>query len=181
MLRRKQTQTVLYRIGETLLRILNPILPFTMDEFNKNLPGERVGNVQYLDYPCYSEQDDAALLEEYEQILKLRSDVLKALEESRNLKVIGSAQEAHVSLMVTNKDVKELVNEFTKEELATLFVVSEVEFEEVADMKEYEVSKVAIKHHEGEFCSRCWNYSKLALVQDDGTFLCPRCQKVIHK
>ena len=180
-IRRKQTQTVLYKVGETLLRILNPILPFTMDEFNKNLPGSRVKNVQYLDYPTYKEEDDSSLLEEYENMLRLRSDVLKALEEARNLKVIGSAQETFVSIAILDNKVKEVASKFSLEELANLFVVSEVELKETENEKEYEVSKVEVKHHEGQFCSRCWNYSKLAIIQDDGTYLCPRCQKVIHK
>ncbi len=180
-IRRKQTQTVLYKVGETLLRILNPILPFTMDEFNKNLPGVRVKNVQYLDYPSFKEEDDSSLLEEYENMLRLRSDVLKALEESRNLKVIGSAQEAFVSIAIKDSKVKEVASKFSLEELANLFVVSEVELKETNEQKEYEVSKVEVKHHEGKFCERCWNYSRLAIMQDDGTYLCPRCQKVIHK
>lgn len=180
-IRRKQTQTVLYKVGETLLRILNPILPFTMDEFNKNLPGSRAKNVQYLDYPTYKEEDDSSLLEEYENMLRLRSDVLKALEEARNLKVIGSAQEAFVSIAILDNKVKEVASKFSLEELANLFVVSEVELKETNGQKEYEVSKVEVKHHEGQFCSRCWNYSKLAIIQEDGTYLCPRCQKVIHK
>ena len=180
-IRRQQTQTVLYKVGETLLRILNPILPFTMDEFNKNLPGSRAKNVQYLDYPTYKEEDDSSLLEEYENMLRLRSDVLKALEEARNLKVIGSAQEAFVSIAIKDSKVKEVASKFSLEELANLFVVSEVELKETNGQKEYEVSKVEVKHHEGKFCSRCWNYSKLAIIQEDGTYLCPRCQKVIHK
>ena len=180
-IRRKQTQTVLYKVGETLLRILNPILPFTMDEFNKNLPGSRAKNVQYLDYPTYKEEDDSSLLEEYENMLRLRSDVLKALEEARNLKVIGSAQEAFVSIAILDNKVKEVASKFSLEELANLFVVSEVELKETNGQKEYEVSKVEVKHHDGKFCSRCWNYSKLAIIQEDGTYLCPRCQKVIHK
>ena len=179
--RRTQTQTVLYKVGETLLRILNPILPFTMDEFNKNMPGKRVDNVQYLDYPTFEEKDDEELLRQYELILSLRSDVLKALEESRNLKVIGSAQEALVSLEITDKSVKEVADQLSLDELATLFVVSEVVLESNPNQKEYDHSKVEVRRHDGKFCSRCWNYSKLALVQEDGTYLCPRCQKVIHK
>ena len=179
--RRNQTQTVLYKVGEALLRILNPILPFTMDEFNKNLPGVRKDNVQYLDYPSYSEVDDSGLLKEYETISLLRSDVLKALEESRNLKVIGSAQEALVNLEIKDPEVKKAIERFSEEELANLFVVSEVTFEKSNNQKEYDVSKVEISRHSGQFCSRCWNYSKLAIIQEDGTYLCPRCQKVIHK
>ena len=177
--RRNQTQTVLYRIGEALLRILNPILPFTMDEFNKNLPGERVRNVQYLDYPTYSESDDASLLEEYETLLALRSDVLKALEESRTNKVIGSAQEALVNLNIFDEKTKVVAGKFSLEQLASIFVVSEVVLEKNNKQHKFEVSDVEIIHHTGQFCSRCWNYSRLALIQEDNTYLCPRCAEVI--
>ncbi len=179
--RRNQTQTVLYRVGEALLRILNPILPFTMDEFNKNLPGDRVSNVQYLDYPTYVEYDDSELVEANYYILKLKIDVLKALEEARTSKIIGSPQEAYISLEITDPKVKWAAEYMTADDLAILFVASEVVLESNPEQKQYEVSKVAVKHHTGHFCSRCWNYSKLAYLQDDGTYLCERCQKVIHK
>ena len=179
--RRVQTQTVLYRIGETLLRILNPILPFTMDEFNKNLPGERAKNVQYLNYPTYVDSDDSLLLEEYEKLLSLRSDVLKALEESRTNKVIGSAQEALVNLNIVDEQVKDIAKKFSLEELATLFVVSEVVLEKNNNQHKYDVSEVEVLRHPGQFCSRCWNYSRRALIQEDGTYLCPRCSEVIKK
>ena len=180
-LRRRQIQTVLFKIAETLLRILNPILPFTMDEFNRNLPGERANNVQFLDYPTYVEEDDTALFNEYDKVIALRKDVLKALEEARNNKVIGSSQEAMVNFEITDKESVDLVKLFTKEEFANLFVVSEVDYEKVDNMTQYEVSKVNVSRHTGEKCARCWNYSKKALIQEDGTYLCPRCQKVIHK
>ena len=90
-------------------------------------------------------------------------------------------QEALVSLDIKDQELKEIANKFSLEELANLFVVSEVILQKNNEQKEYEHSKVLITHHNGQFCSRCWNYSKLALVQEDGTYLCPRCQKVIHK
>ena len=152
-----------------------------MDEFNRNLPGERANNVQFLDYPTYVEEDDTALFNEYDKVIALRKDVLKALEEARNNKVIGSSQEAMVNFEITDKDSMDLVNLFTKEEFANLFVVSEVDYEKVDNMTQYEVSKVNVSRHTGEKCARCWNYSKKALIQEDGTYLCPRCQKVIHK
>ena len=180
-LRRQQIQTVLYRIADTLLRILNPILPFTMDEFNRNLPGERVNNVQLLDYPSFKDTDDSELFNEYDLVVSLRKDVLKALEEARNEKVIGSAQEAHIYLDIKDQNVLEISKKFTNEELSVLFVVSEVSFEKTNAMKKYDASNVEVRHHEGTRCDRCWNYSKLALVQSDGSYLCPRCQKVINK
>ena len=166
-LRRKQVQTVMYKVGETLLRILNPILPFTMDELNKNLPGERKENVQLLDYPTYREEN-ASLLAEYEELLNARSEVLKSLENARNDKVIGSGQEALVYLPKDNI----LVNKYTLAELANIFVVSEVK---LVDDKE-----IKIIHHPGHKCDRCWNYEDDAIEQEDGSYLCHRCNEVIH-
>ena len=183
-LRRCQTQTVIYRIGETLLRLLNPILPFTMDEFNNNLPGRREKNVQFLDYPKHKDLGPKGekLNEEYEMLKLLRSDVLKTLEEARNNKVIGSSQEALVELEIVNDKEKydALVNEIGINQLAKIFVVSEVVLKPVSG-EVLNVSKVNVIHHPGHFCERCWNYESDAVEQDDGTYLCKRCQKVVGK
>ena len=176
-LRRKQTQTVLYLVGETLLALLNPILPFTMDEFNLNMPGKRVENPQYLDYPKYREVNQA-LLDEYETFKLLRDDVLKALEDARNNKVIGSAQEAYVSIKFNNDDVKELFNSLPVKIRNQSFVVSEIK-EEENDGAMYKNSQIKVTHHQGHFCERCWNYESDAIMQEDGTFLCKRCNEVI--
>ena len=165
-LRRRQVQTVLYRVGETLLRILNPILPFTMDEFNNNLPGERSKNVQFLDMPKYREVDEK-LLKDYEDLLTLRSEVLKALEEARNNKVIGSSQEALVKLDSNN----DIAKQYDLDELANLFVVSEVKWSD----------KLEVIHHPGTKCDRCWNYSDVVSTEEDGSHLCHRCVGVVHK
>jgi len=166
-LRRRQVQTVLYRVGETLLRILNPILPFTMDEFNNNLPGKRAKNVQLLDYPSVDNTDYTDLLKEYDSLLAFRSDVLKALEEARNNKVIGSSQEALVYIPSNSEALKV----FTLDEIAKICVVSEV--------KTNDNDKIEVIHHPGHKCERCWNYSDDALIEEDGTYICPRCKEIV--
>jgi len=171
-LRRKQTQTTIYIVGETLLRLLNPILPFTIDEFNKNMPLERKSNAQLLDYPKakYSDEDNKRYIEEYEDLLSFRTDVLKALEESRTNGLIKSNQQALV-IVPTGKYVIE--NRFNNEELATLTVTSEVKFDKI--------DNIEIKLHQGDRCDRCWNYEDVAHICEDGTHLCKRCLKVIKE
>ena len=176
-LRRKQVQTVLYKVGESLLRMLNPILPFTMDEFNLNMPGERKENVQYLDYakaPLANED----ILKEYETFKLLRDDVLKALEDARNEKIIGSAQEAYVSIKFNNDDIKNLFLSFPEKLRRQAFVVSDIK-EEDNDGIVYKNSQVKVKKHPGHFCERCWNYEDDAIMQEDGTYLCKRCNEVV--
>ncbi len=171
-LRRNQTQTVLYKVGETLLRLLNPILPFTMDEFNKNLPGERKWNAQLLDFPKVElkEENRNFLLEEYELLLNFRSDVLKALEVARTASIIGSSLEAHVYLPKNSYDIVKTI--FSQEEMAKVCVVSEISFLDIAEIK--------VEKHSGHFCERCWNYETDAVKQEDGTYLCHRCNEVME-
>ena len=178
-IRRKTMQSVLFEIGDTLLRVLNPVLPFTMDELNKNLPGERKENVQYLDYPTVKPVDDKVLAE-YEVFKSLRTDVLKALEDARANKVIGSAQEAFVAVKFNDNNSPEakLFNELDAKHAASLFVVSEIRALDNAG-NDYELAKIEVKHHTGHFCERCWNYENDAEVQEDGTYLCKRCAKVV--
>jgi len=177
--RRNQVQSVLYRVGETLLRLLNPVLPFTMDEFNKNLPGERKKNAQLYDLPESRELDND-LLAKYEDLLKVRGDVLKALEEARNKQIIGSSQQAEVNLEVKDSKVKDLFANISLDELAKIFVVSDVHLCPHADELDLENAKVYVAHHAGKFCERCWNYEYDAVEQSDGTYLCKRCHQVME-
>ena len=182
-LRRHQTQTVMYQVADTLLRLLNPVLPFTMDEFNNNLPGERVKNAQLLDYPKTKvlSASSAQLDEEYELFLELRNDVLKALEMARTAQVIGSSQEAMVEIAII-KDadrVNKVIESLGKDQLAKLCVVSEIKILKDVDGEELNLVKVKVSHHQGHFCERCWNYEDTAIAQEDGTYLCKRCQEVV--
>ena len=148
-----------------------------MDEFNKNMPGERVSNAQYLDYPKAHTVNEA-VLNEYETFKLLRDDVLKALEAARNEKIIGSAQEAYVSIKFNNDEVKELFNSLPVAIRKQSFVVSDI-VEEDNDGEVYTNSQIKVIHHKGHFCERCWNYEDDAVLQEDGTYLCKRCNEVV--
>ena len=182
-LRRHQTQTVMYQVADTLLRLLNPVLPFTMDEFNNNLPGERAKNAQLLDYPKTKalSASSAQLDEEYELFLELRNDVLKALEMARTAQVIGSSQEAMVEIAIIKdaERVNKMIETLGKDQLAKLCVVSEIKVLDDVDGEELNLVKVKVSHHQGHFCERCWNYEDAAIAQEDGTYLCKRCQEVV--
>ena len=148
-----------------------------MDEFNLNMPGERKANAQYIDYPK-AEPINEDILKEYELFKLLRDDVLKALEDARNNKVIGSAQEAYVSIKFNNADLRSLFASFPERMRKQAFVVSDIK-EEDNDGADYKNSKIKVIHHPGHFCERCWNYESDAIVQEDGTFLCKRCNEVV--
>ena len=181
--RRIQICSVLYKVSEALLRLLNPILPFTMDEFNKNLPGKREVNVQLLNFPKVEENINDDLLKSYKGLLRIRNDVLKSLEDARNKHIIGSSQEASVEIYLKNDADKELLNQFKFDEAAKLFVVSSFKLADHKndDMDEYSFSFINVKHHNGERCDRCWNYVDDIITLEDGSKVCPRCKKVLEE
>ena len=116
----------------------------------------------------------ANLLKDYNEFLSFRGDVLKSLEEARNNQVIGSSQQALVKL-ARNGKYASLMNKHTLVSLAKGCVVSEIK---LSDSLEGEVE---VERHQGKFCARCWNYEDDAIEQEDGSYLCKRCQEVVGK
>ncbi len=175
-LRRRQYQTVLYYLGETLLRLLNPILPFTMDELNHNLPGERKGNVQLYDYPVKSNKYDSSVLEEYKVFNEVKDVINKALEDAKMEGMIKSSQEADITISLNKYNYQKLFDNMNKGLLPSYFVVSNVN---VISDSSVEDIKVTVTHAKGHYCGRCRNYHEDAVKVDEETYLCPRCQKVV--
>ncbi len=174
--RRKQYQTVLYILGENILRILNPILPFTMDELNMNLPGERKDNVQLYDYPKVSHDYDDSLIKEYALFNEIKDMVNKALEEKKMEGLVKSSQEASVTLLVNNDEYEKVLSSMDESLLESALVVSHLE---VKKEESIEGLKVIVKHHEGHYCQRCRNYDDEAVQMDEETWVCHRCAEVI--
>ncbi len=179
--RRNQMQSVMYLVSESVLRLLNPVLPFTMDEFNKNLPGKREEYVQLLDYPKEVEVDEN-LLSEYELFKALRSEVLKALEVEREKATIGSSQEAEVNIFIKDVNISLLFDKINKDELKNLFVVSGFNiFKEEIKGDDYPHSIIDVHRHTGHYCERCWNYDYDAVEVEKDSYLCPRCHHLMEK
>lgn len=179
-LRRLQVQNVIYKVVNTLNRLLTPILPFTMDEVYINIPGHEKESVQLEDYPTISHEYDESLLKEYALISKLRSEVLKVLETKRQEGIIGSAQEASVMLNIKDALTKEAFNKFSKVEQERLFIVSKVELVDDKLPNDMELSSIDVKENNGHKCERCWNYVD-HVTEVDGVHLCDRCLDAIKE
>ncbi len=178
--RRRKTQQVIYQISETVLRLLNPVLPFTMDEFNRSLPGKREEYVQLLDYPEVKKVDEN-MLKDYEAFKSARNEILKALENARNAGLIGSSQEAEVNIFIKDTNIKRIFDTIGNCNLSPLFVVSDLhESDSPIDGEEYSALIVSVKRHAGKYCARCWNYSYDAINTSEDEYLCPRCHKVME-
>ncbi len=181
-LRRRQVQTVLNECCYTLMRLLNPIIPFTMDEVNQNYPLRSKDNVMFYEYPKKSNNFDSKLLEKYKLIKEFRDEALKTLENARNKGEIGSAQESLLTLNIKDEALKEEIKNFSNEELARLFIVSEVNFDENLKENESKLTCSKVTKHAGVKCDRCWNYFDESEIKEvEGAHLCPRCLKALKK
>ena len=174
-LRRRQVQATLYTITDGLIRLLTPILPFTMEEVYAAFDGSEVSS-QLLDMVDPQEEDEE-VSDTYEKLLKLRSQVNKALEEARAQGLIGSAQEAHVELEILDSDIKNAYNKLSEIEKKRFFIVSDVKEVSGLGVNLYEFVKIKVTVHSGEKCVRCWN--RFDRVDENG--LCERCAKAFKR
>ncbi|MCI7268137.1 MAG: isoleucine--tRNA ligase [Mollicutes bacterium] len=180
-LRRRQVQTVLNEVLFTLMRLLNPILPFTMDEVNANYPLRSKDNVQYYRYPTKSNIYSKDLLDEYSLIKTLRNDVLKALEEKRALGEIKSSLLASVDLEIKDEKIKAIIDTYPHVEAERLFIVSKVVLKDNVEGFKGEVSNSLVNKHTGVRCDRCWNYKdEDEIITEGEVHLCPRCKKAME-
>ena len=166
--------TVLYTVLSKSVRLLAPILSFTAEEVYDNMPYEDAESVHLTDFPAKNLIDDAALEAKWDKPLEVRDDVNKALEESRNEKVIGKSLEAAVEIYSNDSEVVELLN--SVDNLHQLFIVSSVEVKE-NDGVAYDLATVKVTKAEGHRCERCWNI--VEEVNEEG--LCPRCASILNK
>jgi isoleucyl-tRNA synthetase len=185
-LERRSAQSSIYEVTKDLLRLLSPVIPHTAEEAWRNLPGEKEKACELAFFPDSREYDDQELELRWEGLLKVRQDVLMALEEKREAKLIGNSLEAKVVLYPRSAELKELLERY-QSDLATLFLTSQAE---ISNRKEspagfYSSSKldlaVVVDRADGEKCERCWIYFRD--VGDNETYpsLCSRCCDVMAR
>ncbi|HEX7996992.1 MAG TPA: isoleucine--tRNA ligase [Pyrinomonadaceae bacterium] len=177
---RRSAQTALYRIADALARLLAPILVFTADEIWENLPhaagggGVYESSVHVALFPVASGERDIELLARWTQLFEVRDVVLRALEEARIGKLIGSSLEARVQLM-TDQQTFQLLQRY-RDELRYIFIVSEVDVSLAAeDEAPTESLSVKVERAHGEKCERCWNYSTRVGESTRYPTACERC------
>ena len=106
-------------------------------------------------------------------------------QNARNEKKIGKALEAHVVLYPQGDEGKramEKLSAFTTDQLADLFIVSDVEIAQGAGAAGVKVPGIqaAVSEAKGEKCERCWKHHIKVGSDTEHPTLCPRCAKVIR-
>ncbi len=179
---RRAAQTAMYRILDTLTRLVSPILAFTADEIWQFMPHDSscdTRNIVFNEMPSAKGDADEAFMARWDKIIALREDVKKVLENARSEKVIGASLDAKVELFATGEDYEFLCS--AKNMLKSVFIVSAVE---VTDGKggDYTGEQgigVTVSHATGEKCERCWSYSDTVGTDGEHKTLCSRCAEVI--
>ena len=188
-LKRRAAQTAIWRIGEALVRLLAPITSFTCDEVWQYLPKlpDRPASVHLANFPSASDilggsapPEDAKQAEDWKTLLAVRTEVLKALEEARQSKLIGGANlEAQVTVTAT-EPVFSVLSRYS-DRLRFLFIVSAVTLQQGSSGNGTGGVTVQVSKAEGKKCDRCWNYS--IHVGEDAVYptVCERCRAVLEE
>src|SRR5690606_25491338 len=94
---RRSGQTAMFHIADGLARLLAPVLPVTLDDLWRNLPGTREASVHLALFPRDLDAwHDEALLDRWSRLSSVRDVVNAQLEAKRRDKVITSSLSAHV-------------------------------------------------------------------------------------
>ena len=185
---RRSAQSAIWRIGELLVRLLAPFLSFTCDEIWQHLPvlrhrPESVHLSKFVDandlLGSRVPVDDPTQREEWVVLRRVRDEVLKALEEARNAKLIGGSLEGDVGISASEPVYGVLAR--YRDELRYLFIVSAVTLEQAPSGNGAGAVKVQVSKAAGQKCERCWNYS--THVGEDPVYptVCERCSAALKE
>ena len=139
-LARRSAQTALWRLGEALVRLLAPVMSFTAEEIWGFLPvvDDRPESVHVTLFPQPEELtgeipdsfDAAAVESDWDTLLRVRTEALKALEAARAEKIIGGGLEAQ--LLIAAPEEFFPVLDRNRDQLRYLFIVSDVALIEIS-------------------------------------------------
>src|SRR5262249_11256155 len=105
-------------------------------------------------------------------------EVLKALEESRNQKLIGTGLESQVAITTANP-IFSILKKYDGQ-LRYLFIVSAVSLTEGSGNGTGGV-KVEVKKADGQKWEGCWNYSIHVGEDNNYPTVCERCNAVLKE
>ena len=176
-LSRKSAQTAMFKILDSLNRMLAPILVHTAEEVYEamEVKAETADSVHLLSMPKVDvsidwKKDEA----KWEKLMHLRDEVLKELEGLRKNELIASNQESSIIINTDDGELISVVEKFGLDNFAALCIVSEVKLEKKKSDKLVNAQKSSHKK-----CQRCWNYWPSVEANAEYPDLCERCVNVI--
>jgi isoleucyl-tRNA synthetase len=185
---RRSAQTVLYEILSAVVRIMAPVLSFTADEiwwYLLAINPALAASVHLEVFPeVNADYQDQALLERWTAILALRSDVSRALEVARQLKVIGHSLDARVTLALPEDLRATLAGQEAL--LGSVCIVSQLRYAEGSEPLDNTMGgtavpglKIRVEAAEGVKCERCWVWSLSVGQHAAHPTVCTRCRQAL--
>jgi len=167
---RRSGQSALYKVHYALVRLMAPLLAFTAEEV-WSYTAKPAGAPESVHLALLPEPEEVssglppARLAEWDRLMEVRDVVLKALEEARQAKLIGTSLEARVRLQGYKG---------FEAELPSVFIVSQVVLEPGDELR------ATIERADGVKCERCWKYS--TAVGQDAEFptVCDSCSAALR-
>jgi isoleucyl-tRNA synthetase len=159
---RRSTQSALYYLSQTLVRLLGPILPFTTYEaweFMDNEENLFTQNWLNLDFKFDSKPIEIAR--------EVSTEIKQKIEEMRREKIIGSPLDCNVEIHCGN-EMFENLSKF-EDELRFLFITSS------ATIVKSDEFKIVVSASSNEKCERCWHKREDVGTNDSHPTLCGRC------
>ena len=179
---RRSCQTALFHIVEALVRWIAPVLSFTSDEIWNELPGKRAQFVLTEEwYNGLFGLDESEAMNDgfWSELLAVRGEVNKVLEQARTDKHIGGSLEASVTLYADSTLAAKLNS--LGDELRFALLTSQANVADIAtapaDAQDSELKglKIAFSKAAGEKCPRCWHYASDIGAAAEQPEICGRC------
>ncbi len=180
---RRSAQSTLYDLLLSLTKLMAPVLSFTAEEiwgyFPKSGEPESVLLSGFPEPPAGF--PDGALLEKWDLLLKVRSEVNRALEQARRDKLIGNSLEARVTIGVVDGLYERLKAQ--QPELSVLTMVSHLDIQPGSgagvESQELPGLTIEVARAAGDKCERCWFYSPSVGEDEEQPQLCSRCRQIL--
>jgi isoleucyl-tRNA synthetase len=184
---RRSAQTAMHEILEVLVRLMAPILSFTADEIWRNMGGkEEIPSVHMdLFIPVKEEYKDQELADRWEDIIRVRKEVTRALEIARKEKRIGHSLDASVTISLPGKLLEAL--EPYREQLRAILIVSSAHIVPAGELAEGfesdEISglRVMVAPSEAPKCDRCWVRDPSIGESGEHPTICARCRTALSE
>lgn len=182
---RRSAQTVLFIVAKELIKLLAPIISFTSEDAHRFMPSYKgkEESVFLEDFDSESYRYESELIARWDFLVRLRDEILKALEEIRRQKIIGQSLEAAIYLDIPEKYMSEFENMTRGIDLKEFFICSNVGINVKVDgsllskpLEIYNGGFLHLKKADGKKCPRCWRYST-EFIED----ICPRCANALNK
>ena len=184
---RRSAQSAIFKVLNCLVRVMAPILVFTVEETWAAMPHGKVDmEVSSVHLAAWPEKKSEIEESDLQAAIEMIPDIAKVLEEKRAAGEIGSSFDAQI-ILLTNSQIRYNYVASLKSDLLEIFKVSGINIEKSDSLNRGLISKacpevaIKVKKADGEKCVRCWNYSVSVGKSVKHPEICDKCLVAIKE